>query len=467
MASFRGRKDLLEFGAWLFLAHEIAVTEETRFNDCMNSSESVKPKRRWRRILAALATTMLLVLIFLPVVIARTSLRDEVLTLIAAAPGYQISTRGASFGWLTPLSIQELTITDPDRASSVKVASLVFEKSPLQLWLSSPDLGTVKVENPVVVVKLPKQDPDVDRESENSPVPNLTAVVRNGSLRVWQDDRVQPVIDVEDVDLTMHLRRETPVSFLVIDQLEIFDHEELTAEVANKGLQLLVPELVNELSIEGQFSLRLHEIQLPLCSDENQFAELVQVAGRLQFHQVSAGIIDSRTQRLVAMFAEMLSLDQPPERWRLSDLAEVKFHVNHGKVAHESLARLLPEIGENFAIRTEGTVSIDDQLDLLVSVQLPVEILGNSELANRVSQIPIVISLFGPAADPKYGLPDDPKWVIQLSDDLLSPTLNQEEQELADSILKFIGLMAKELPNAAQVLPANLMQRLNQLESKK
>ena len=401
---------------------------------------------------------------FSPVIIAKSSYRDAVLNSIANAPEYQLSSSNASFGWLTPLVIDDLVIAKRDQSITLRIQKLTSSKSWFALWLSSPDLGVFSVDRPELEVVAGGAEMAAEGSHQpSSSLPTLTAVVSNAHVVVFHENSHQPEIDLDNIDLTIEMENNDSVDFLSMGAIQVFDRLELTPEVCNQGVQLVVPSLANEVNIQGSVSFELTRFRLPLGTDSDEFRNRFEAEGVLQLHRFSAGINNETTKRLAMMFAEILELGEVPDDWRLTDGATLNFQVRDGRVVHDGLAMLLPDVAPGFSIRSSGTVSLDEQVELSVSANLPTELLGESGLAKKVSQTPIEIRIVGSLEETRALLPADPKWVFALSDDLLSESLSSEEQDLAEDLIKFIAELHAESGEQAPQLPPNLMARIQQI----
>ena len=214
-------------------------------------------------------------------------------------------------------------------------------------------------------------------------------------------------------------------------------------------------------------SLKFTKIRLPLGTNQEEFAKQAVVNGVFQLHHLSAGINNEMTKRLARMFAELMGIGEIPDQWNLTDEATVSFEVRDGRVFHDGLAIILPDIAPNFSIRTTGLVSINDEIEVSATVELPSALLGESDLARKISQMPIEIRISGTMPGLKFGLPEDPKWVIELSDSLVSDSLTVEDKELADDMIELIAELHEQSEHLAAKLPSKLLERIQSLRSDK
>src|SRR6516164_9330231 len=181
------------------------------------------PRRRWRRIIRILgifAILLALLIVAAPWIVAHTGLRDEAINAILASPSVTASSDSASFGWFSPLSVQGLHLNSTNNHVDVRVEDITAERSPWQLWSSAPDLGTIKVEKPHVLLELPLdvqvQGPSARHE------PTFTAVVKDAGLTVRLTGQDEPVIDVDNINMTIRVEKAEEGRVLTLDPIVTF-----------------------------------------------------------------------------------------------------------------------------------------------------------------------------------------------------------------------------------------------------
>src|SRR6516164_3352243 len=143
------------------------------------------PKRRTFRILRILGILAILLAVLIvraPWIVAHTGLRDTAINSILASPSVTASSDSASFGWFSPLSVHGLHLNSTNNHLGVRVEDIAAERSPWQLWSSAPDLGTITVERPHVLLEWPL-DVQVQRRVGRLE-PTFTAIVKDARLTV-------------------------------------------------------------------------------------------------------------------------------------------------------------------------------------------------------------------------------------------------------------------------------------------
>jgi hypothetical protein len=435
----------------------------------MNDKNTSNSKRKKRRLTLIVVLLLLAALVwFLPKIIAKTSLRDRVLNSMIDDPHWVVSSKSATFGWFSGVVVEDLEIKSTDQTTQLQIPRLSAEKSWLALWLAEDDMGAFEIEHAVLNVVVAEEETTANGEpaSADQPVellPILTAVIKQAHVVVSKENEKEPVIDLDGIDLTVHLERDDAGSHLKLEPIKIFDDQELDRETCNQGLQLVWPVVAEELNIRGKMSADITNLRVPLSVSRDEFAKYLVIEGNVQIHEVNAQIKDSITQRLAKVFAKMVGIKDVPDEWRLAKDAEIRFRVRDGRVVHESVTMLLPDVSADFGFHSAGSVSLDEDVELLVSAKLPATFLGDGPLAKKLSQTPIELRVFGKIGDSTIGLPADPKWVFEINDLLLAEDLSEDDKTLRDRIIGLIARLHKNSGIEAPELPATLAERIRKL----
>ncbi|MCU0963316.1 MAG: hypothetical protein MUF48_24755, partial [Pirellulaceae bacterium] len=394
-----------------------------------------------------------------PWLLGKTFLRDRLLNALVANDEVKISSRGASFGYMSPLSLSGLAIEDRAGNASITVATVAAERSWLQMLLSRPDLGRFTVEEPRFDVTLRGGTPvvptglDAGEPTRRGSLPTLVAEIRNAGVRVQTLDAPTPVIDLEDINVTFQLLREGETSLLVVEPVTIFDHQPLTPELCGTGLQLVAPLVADAVTAHGAFTFRLDEFRLPLgMVDAQQRAEAVQVRGVLELHAAKLGLRSSIIQRLIELAVRLLGDELPAEITVAQDL-RVAFHVADGRVHHEGLALVLPHRDSAIRLQSSGSVGMDESLDLEVEIQLPSGLLGDSRLGSQLASRPLRLKVAGTLAAPQLRLAEDQSWVRQLAERVLGDASGTSDGELARRVTDAVGTLLQRAAERAAERP--------------
>jgi translocation and assembly module TamB len=157
------------------------------------------PRRRSRGLkLLALAVVLLAVLVwFAPTIVAKTSLKDSLLRSATAKLKGTVRVGGLSAGWLSPVELTDVTVTDAAGREVLTAPSVRLSKSLLALARNRADLGTITVTKPTLTVVSADRtnveellDEFLKGEPTGGPRPALTLAIDDG--RVLLADRANP-----------------------------------------------------------------------------------------------------------------------------------------------------------------------------------------------------------------------------------------------------------------------------------
>ena len=327
------------------------------------------PKRRRRRILRFLGIlTLLLVVLVLvtPWIVARTELRDSTINAILKSPSVTASSESASFGWFSPLSVHGLELTSTNKRVNIRVEDMTAERSPLQLLSSAPDLGTIRVSKPHVRLELPLE---VEFERPDRRLePTFTAIATDAALTVCFVGQDEPVLEVDDINLTVRVEKTEDGRVLTLDPLVVFDHRKLSPKLAKNLLYLFDPTIADAPQVSGEVSLTLDKLRIPLGVSKEEAIKRMEVEGKVTLHRVSSEVRNPLRMALIKLLADMNG-KQASDVVRLAQDAEIRFQVREGRLHHEGLRIGFPDIDPDLVITSRGSVGLDKSLDL--HVELP------------------------------------------------------------------------------------------------
>ncbi len=325
------------------------------------------PKKRGRRIIRILGIVAILLIVLIvtaPWIVANTGLRDKAINWTLASPSVTASSDGASFGWFSSESIHGLHLQSANDHLDVRAQEVAEERSILQLWASSPDLGPIKVEKVHVQLVLPL---DVNIEGPRRLEPTFTAISKHEALTVRLTGQDDPSIDVDDVNMTFRVEKTAEGRILTLDPVVLFDRQELSPKLANKLLDLLDPTLGDAPEVSGEFSLSLDKLRIPLGVSREEAVQRMEVEGKLVIHDLSGEVRNPLRQSLVRLVADMNGKDAP-KVVRLAEDAEIRFQVRDGRLYHEGLRIGFPDIDPELQLTSRGSVGLDKTLDLFVEL---------------------------------------------------------------------------------------------------
>lgn len=398
-----------------------------------------KSARRWRWTLALVALVALIAA--LPSLIAHTQLRDVILNHVFNDPHLVLTSDSATFGWFSDVQVRGIELKTEGEPTQIEVERLQLNKTWIEILLSRPDLGDMEMQRPFIDLVLEDMKGRKPRPRSDT---TLRAVVSDAQLRVRVDADSEPVIDLEDLHLTLTIKpHETAFGrVLLISPITVFDHRPISPEQFRDGLQLVTPLLANDVRANGEWSFRIDEFEVPLdIEDQRRRLELTRIGGVVELHQVDAGLQNRVLQSIISLVGELLSLPDL-KSIRVAENAQVEFEVRDGRVFHEGLVFAFPELAPDLWFESTGTVGLDETLDLQVSGYFPVNLLNSNELARELSRLPITLRIRGTLDDPEVKLPMNQAWIRTIGGKLLTGDLSDDGKQMADDIMTLVEAVA-------------------------
>lgn len=363
---------------------------------------------------------MLLILLLLaafPYVAALPPFRDAILRAVLPEVEGTVTAGGASLGWFSPITFQDVEISAPDGTPVVTVPKCQGDR-PLWRYLTGPsELGNFRVERPRLNVAVTEEGSNLrqvfavptDEPQQPAALPDVSVGLEivDASLSFRSRDATRPW-NVEGFNLSAMLRpstaTESGLTELALHQGTVFQNTPLTPQMCDDLLKYIAPVLAEVTDVSGEFSIQLDNWRSP-AADLGQ----VKGSGRLVIHS-----IDLSAGPLVRGLAPLLKL---PPSVRLADESVIRFEVADGRVHHRDL-----EFGvRGLTIRTQGSVGFDQSLDLAAEVPLPTELLEGVPLPESLRTQPIKLPICGTLNRPQI----DPKALGTANVDLLMKTLGE------------------------------------------
>lgn len=168
---------------------------------------------------------------------------------------------------------------------------------------------------------------------------------------------------------------------------KILDQVRINPDMCAQGLQYIAPILAGVAAAEGRFSIELDQCEIRL--DDPAQSKL---AGRFTVHAIEVG-----PGPLVRELAVVLSRASVAKLQRES---VIRFHLADGRVYHEGLELVFPEM----SVRTHGWVGLDQSMSLVAEMPIPPKWLAghrllDAALKNQELKVPIRGTLSQPQID--------------------------------------------------------------------
>ncbi|MBC8353641.1 MAG: hypothetical protein H8E66_16710 [Planctomycetes bacterium] len=390
-----------------------------------------------RRLIQALSLLILLVIVS-PYIVAKTPLRNVLLGRVGAKNDLRLTANSAEFGWLTPMTLRGVVIERGQPSLNVRIKRVQLEQSWFATWVALPDVGRIEITSPEIELTLPGEP--IESATPSPPARPIVGEfsVRDATFRLLAARDQGEVIQLANLDLTARIDSDTRGRVLTIEPITLLDRTDLTPDLCDRGLQLVAPVLAKSTAVSGAASLEIVKCSIPLATQEDQESiHRATISGTLQLHHVQTSMKESIFRDVAAVAAGMLQVELP-DTMRIADNTEVSFELKDGRVHHEGLSFLLPEISEDMVWTTKGSVGLDDTLDLVVQAQLPFTLAGDGPLASRLAEQPIELHIGGTFDQPKLELPENQNWLRNVAGIATGEDVPGDLQPLADTVIQLL-----------------------------
>jgi hypothetical protein len=137
--------------------------------------------------------------------------------------------------------------------------------------------------------------------------PTFTAILNDAALTVRLAKMDEPVIDVDGINMTIRVEKAEEGRVLTLDPVVIFDHRKLSPRLASNLLHLFDPTIGDIPEVDGEFSLALDKLRVPIGVPREEQVKRIEMEGKLVLHQVSTDAKTPMRQALVQLVADTCS----------------------------------------------------------------------------------------------------------------------------------------------------------------
>ncbi len=308
----------------------------------------------------AIAATMSAV----PQVASSDRFRDRILNGVVSDARLQVSSESASFTWTEPVRVHGLRIFSPEKQLDIRAEEVQFDLTWWQLWMSPDQLGHVHIVRPTADVHLDWKNFD---GYEAGFLPEFSASVTDANLRVDLERMQDPVIDIQNVDLSFRVEQDGAHEDLLIDAPIVLDRRALTKHQCSELLHLMDPILSDVVSVQGNYRLEIDKLRLPLNIELDDHRRELTLHGRLHLEDVVTSATTPLIRGIVRVAAD-LNGREPTEFVRVVNQSTIELQVRDGRLHHSGLEFGFPDIATDLIVRSEGSVGLDETLDMTVIV---------------------------------------------------------------------------------------------------
>ncbi len=287
----------------------------------------------------------------------------------------------------------------------------------MQFLLTPSDIGTINLDQPVVILR-PVDSIESNVEDDGSAkkktiYPSFRAVVRDAAVELRTAENSEPVITIDAISFVGRTEVSNKTSMLIVEPVKLFDRRDLTPELCDQGLQLIAPFLSEAAMVTGQLTVEMDQFQIPIGTvTHDERVQLTKIDGRMMLHRVETGLKNPMLAEIASVLTTMSG-----GRFgmvRAAEESEVRFRVADGRVHHDGLTLLIPELAHDLTIRTSGWVDLNENIDIQILVNVSGLASSRIELLSSLMQAPLEVRMTGTLRHPRISLPGGQNMLDQL-----------------------------------------------------
>jgi hypothetical protein len=261
-------------------------------------------KKSFAKRIALVASALFIgLLLFFPAIAVRTPLKEIAIRYATAELNGRIEIGHVSAGWLSPIIVQNLIVSDANEQTIASVDSIATSKTLISL-LTGNQFGTIEIHRPQVDLVVREDGSNLEdlfsnyltapsSEPSSNQLPHMQIKVVNGTVRMKSPSLPQTGI-IDGLDLIVDCLNPHPLSAQANFRIGGTDQESGTAKI-----QVVVDESHSALTPDA-IAANLHTERLPLSA----FAPvLIRLVGPMN----CSGTVDS--QMALAIDLTKLELD--------------------------------------------------------------------------------------------------------------------------------------------------------------
>lgn len=237
--------------------------------------------------------------------------------------------------------------------------------------------------------------------------------------------RVAPRIDLNQTPITVTLDPPTSIQGV-----------QLTPELVRSWLKYVAPLLADATTVQGLFSLEVTGARIPVAQPA-----LASVMGRVilddaslepgPFVQQIVGSLDG-IMALTKQANPIARFTQPGQRWLSVPRQQIDFQMEQGRVYHRNLEARVGDL----VLRTQGSVGIDQTIDLLAEMPLTEKLLGNDRFSATLQGQTLKIPVRGTLSRPEL----DQRGIAEMGRGMITNTAERLLQdEIGKGLQKLLG----------------------------
>ena len=386
------------------------------------TESTARPQRQLGRIaMRALVATVLVVLAslaLLPAVFSYTSLKDHLLAVAFADKDVEVRMDRLLVSWFAPIQVQRLQLDSRSNTSNAKVDRVTSDAG-LWGWIFRPSVAKrIDIHDLDLLIDIEESSQDADEPEEDAAqsIPfggdggqrDIHVALHNARVTIQGQPLPEPATILEQLELSGQLSRRGDETKVIIRPGKVAEEKKVSADICDAALKYVAPVVADTTWAEGSFSVALAEWQLTLG---NPYATVG--SGTLTIHSLETGIKSPLALQISRIISEVIG-KQLPTTVKLADQSIIEFSMQDGRIRHEGMEFGLPELSPELLIRTRGTVGLDQTLDLMVEVPLPLQLLGDGPVAEALGNQTLYLPVRGTLDEPIVDFEGDGQLISDL-----------------------------------------------------
>lgn len=206
---------------------------------------------------------------------------------------------------------------------------------------------------------------------------------------------------------------------LTLERGPLATQVQITPAMCASALKYIAPVLAGVTTAQGAFSIELDRCRVPLDNPADG-----NVAGRLIIHSVEVG-----PGPLIRELAVLLQREAPA---RLRRESVVPFRMAAGRIHHEDLELIFPDV----TIRTQGSVGLDQTVNLVASLPVPPKWLTNDLLRSAFQGQEVRLPVGGTLAAPRLDRAELDKWNRRLLENAAQNVIRDQLDQGLNRLLR-------------------------------
>jgi len=379
---------------------------------------------------------------FFPFLVLGSSLRDGVLKEAAGKLGWSVESGSATGGWFEPVTFFDVRVADSEGRFEGRVPELRTNSTLMEIFGRGPVRRKVTLVRPSIEIFV-SQEGEWPSCSSGDSGKATDFIVLDAALTVTSPSRNTPIVDISGCDLAGSIGPDNfGAKWLVVEPIQIFDHEPVSDSQCEQNLALVAPILAQSTEVSGFASVWLDRVRIPLNGRQSS---PFPIRGRAEFHSLEAKLRNGLVRQLYSLGGAFSGIDIP-DRISMVEKSTIDFEVTDKGITHKGTAFLLPEMSPEFKVVSSGTVFLDEKLDLELSVELPVPSDDERpvlQFLRKVSSSPILLAVKGTVSSPVVGLPEGVDFLGEISRRVTPAQYTTEPSGVATAVSDLIQDVVK------------------------